>query len=359
MHWFRCIGERMGSPKRSCVSSCSIDGTSMDILLRIGDLWVRRYASPDPAALAAVAALTPATVVTGASEGLGFALARRIAREGRTIVLLARSVDVLTEAADSLRDKYPRSNVIAASLDVGEKDAPAKIDALLASHGLYLDVLVNNAGMIPVGPLACASDAELEQVMATNVVAPLALTREMLPLLRRAAPSRVVNVGSMFGDIPYPLFAAYSASKCALRGLSIALRRELKSYGVGVTYASPRATRTNAADAMAPLAAPMQMRFDEPTRVAAQIWRAVTKDADSAYGKGPERLFVLLQRLLPKFIDRAVAAQMADTRVQDYLGQRYEAARAEAHAGQDIQPAPTRSPLMTMTQSEPAAVTSA
>ena len=77
----------------------------MDILLKIGDLWVRRRAAPDPAALAAVAALTPATVVTGASEGLGFALARLIAREGRTIVLLARSVDMLTEAAETLRDE--------------------------------------------------------------------------------------------------------------------------------------------------------------------------------------------------------------------------------------------------------------
>ena len=109
-----------------------------------------------------------------------------------------------------------------------------------------LDVLVNNAGVIAIGPLAYATDEEFELVMATNVVAPLALTREMLPLLRRATPSRVVNVGSMFGDIAYPLFAAYSASKFALRGLSIALRRELRSYGIGVTYAAPRATKTDA-----------------------------------------------------------------------------------------------------------------
>jgi NAD(P)-dependent dehydrogenase (short-subunit alcohol dehydrogenase family) len=193
-----------------------------------------------------------------------------------------------------------------------------------------LDVLVNNAGVVPVGPLACTTDAELEAVMSTNVVAPLALTRELLPLLRRVLPSRVVNVGSMFGDIPYPLFAAYSASKFALRGLSIALRRELRAYGVGVTYAAPRATRTDAALGFENLAAPLQMRLDEPERVAFDIWRAVMRDEDTAYAKGAERFFVLVQRLMPRLIDRAVAAQMADPRVRDYLGQRYEAAKARA-----------------------------
>ena len=81
------------------------------------------------------------------------------------------------------------------------------------------------------------------------------------------------------------------------------------------------------------------MRLDEPDRVAARVWRAVMKEADSAYGKGPERLFILLQRLFPRLIDRAVAAQMADARVQDYLGQRYETARAQAHVHQATQPA--------------------
>jgi hypothetical protein len=170
--------------------------------------------------------------------------------------------------------------------------------------------------------------------MATNIVAPLALTREMLPLLRRAAPSRIVNVGSMFGDIAYPLFAAYSASKFGLRGLSIALRRELKSLGIGVTYAAPRATKTDAASAYDPLVEPMQMRIDEPAGVAAHIWRAVAQDADSAYARGPERLFVLAQRLLPKLVDRAISAQMLDRRIRDYLVKSHEAAKArDGHGG--------------------------
>jgi len=158
------------------------------------------------------------------------------------------------------------------------------------------------------------------------------LSREMLPLLRRAAPSRIVNVGSMFGDIAYPLLAPYSASKFALRGLSIALRRELKTFGIGVTYAAPRGTKTDAAQAFDPLIAPMQMRLDDPAKVAAHIWRAVARDADSAYARGIERLFVLVQRMLPKLVDRAIAAQMADARVGAYLADLHTQAQARARA---------------------------
>ncbi len=291
-------------------------------------------------------------LITGAGSGIGQALAIEASRRGMTVALCGRRGNAL---AETLAMMSPSGHHMRLRGDITNPAVRRGMRDHLWRQWGGLDVLVNNAGVVPVGPLACVTDAELEQVMAINVVAPLALTREMLPLLRRATPSRIVNVGSMLGDIPYPLFAAYSASKCALRGLSIALRRELKPYGIGVTYAAPRATRTSAADAMAPLVEPMQMRLDEPDRVAAQIWRAVTKDTDSAYGKGPERLFILLQRLLPRLIDRAVAAQMADARVRDYLGQRYEVARAEARVGQAIPPA-RKSNSMEMTRAEPAVV---
>ncbi len=136
----------------------------------------------------------------------------------------------------------------------------------------------------------------------------------------------------MLGDIAYPLFAAYSASKFAVRGLSIALRRELKPYGIGVTYAAPRATKTDASHAMDPLVEPLQMRLDDPTAVASQIWRAVAEDRDSIYAKGPERLFVLAQRFLPKLVDRAISAQMLDERVRDYLKKSLDAAGTRSGA---------------------------
>src|SRR5436190_12641812 len=101
----------------------------MDILHTIGDFWVRRRARPDKYALALIDGLKPATVITGASEGLGFALSRRLAKEGRSIILLARSVDVLEEAATQLAKDFPKSRIFAAAMDVSSKDAPIEIDA--------------------------------------------------------------------------------------------------------------------------------------------------------------------------------------------------------------------------------------
>ncbi len=271
------------------------------------------------------------TLITGAGSGIGRALAIEASRLGMTVALCGRRAEPLYA---TLSEMTPGGRHLRLRGDITDPAVRRGLRDYLWRQWGGLDVLVNNAGVVTVGPLAYTTDAELDRVMATNIVAPLALTREMLPLLRRAAPSRIVNVGSMFGDIAYPLFAAYSASKFGLRGLSIALRRELKSLGIGVTYAAPRATKTDAASAYDPLVEPMQMRIDQPAGVAAHIWRAVAQDADSAYARGPERLFVLAQRLLPKLVDRAISAQMLDRRIRDYLVKSHEAAKArDGHGG--------------------------
>jgi NAD(P)-dependent dehydrogenase (short-subunit alcohol dehydrogenase family) len=269
-------------------------------------------------------------LITGAGSGIGRALAIEAARLGMTVALCGRRAEplyaTLSEMAPSGRHLRLRGDITAPAVR-------RSIRHYLWRHWGSLDVLVNNAGLVPVGPLSCTTDDELERVMMTNVVAPIALSREMLPLLRRAGTSRIVNVGSMLGDIAYPLFAAYSASKFAVRGLSSAMRRELKPYGIGVTYAAPRATKTDASRAMDPLVAPLQMRLDDPTAVARQIWRAVMQDLDSVYARGPERLFVLAQRLLPRIVDRAISTQMLDERVRDYLTKSLETARSRNGAG--------------------------
>ena len=255
-------------------------------------------------------------LVTGAGSGIGRQLAIEAARRGMTVALMGRRPDALHETLSMMGAH--RSHVVLPG-DITNPQIRVALRNYINHWWGRLDVLVNNAGVVSVGPLARTSDAELERLMATNVIAPAALIRELLPLLHRAAPSRVVNVGSIFGDIAYPLFGAYSASKFGLRGLSMALRRELKEFGIGITYAAPRATNTDAAGAFARLVGPMQMRIDAPEKVARDIWGAVARDADSVYAKGPERLFVLVQRLFPQLVDRSVESQMADTRVRAYL----------------------------------------
>jgi NAD(P)-dependent dehydrogenase (short-subunit alcohol dehydrogenase family) len=281
-------------------------------------------------------------LITGAGSGIGRALAIEASRRGMTVALCGRRADALHA---TLTLMTPGKDHLRLRGDVTDPAVRRGLRESLWRHWGGLDVLVNNAGVVAVGPLAHATDEELERVMATNVVAPLALTRDLLPLLRRSAPSRIVNIGSVFGDIAYPLVAAYSASKFALRGLSIALRRELKPYGIGVTYAAPRATKTDSSLAFDPLVEPMQMRVDDPAVVASQIWRAVVQDLDSVYAKGPERLFVLVQRLAPKIVDRAIAAQMTDPRIRDYLGRSDEAARTRTGGSLGRRAGGARNPL--------------
>ncbi|MFA5900485.1 MAG: SDR family NAD(P)-dependent oxidoreductase [Hyphomicrobium sp.] len=252
-------------------------------------------------------------LITGAGSGIGRELAIDAARRGMTVALVGRRAAALQETLEILGD---HTGHVALPGDITVPAVRIALRNYLERWSGRLDVLVNNAGTVAEGPLASTSDDALEHIMRTNVIAPAALIRELFPLLQRAAPSRIVNVGSIFGDIAYPLFSAYSASKFGLRGLSIALRRELKQFGVGLTYAAPRATNTDAAGALARLLAP---RVDDPANVARDIWDAVMRDCDEVYARGPERWYVLVQRLFPRMVDRSIEAQMADARVRAYL----------------------------------------
>jgi NAD(P)-dependent dehydrogenase (short-subunit alcohol dehydrogenase family) len=246
-------------------------------------------------------------LITGAGSGIGQALAAEAAERGVRVALTGRRKEPLEATLAEL----PGSGHIVLRADVTE---PADRKALMAEIAACwggLDLLVNNAGIVPVGPLGAASDEDLEAVLKTNLLAPMALVREALPLLKRSRRARVVNIGSVFGDIPYPLFAPYSATKAGLRGFSIALRRELAPLGIGVTYAAPRATRTPAARPMQSLTEPFEIKFDTPDAVAKFIWNAVAKEANAIYPAGPERMYVLMQRLFPRMVDKAIAKQFA------------------------------------------------
>jgi len=245
-------------------------------------------------------------LITGAGSGIGRALAIEAARRGARVVLNGRRPDALEQTASLLGPGAAYSIVPG---DITLSSARSSLRDHLATFG-RLDILVNNAGVLFAGALATSPDRDIENLIATNLVAPMALTREMLLLLAAAAPSRIVNIGSIFGDIAHPLFVAYSASKFGLRGFSIALRRELKSLGIAVTYAAPRATRTHAANAFTSLIEPMGMQLDQAEAVANDVWNAVAANAHTAYPPGPERFYVLLQRLFPAIIDRSLAAQL-------------------------------------------------
>jgi len=246
-------------------------------------------------------------VVTGAGSGIGQALARALSTRGAKLVLADLNADGLAATIDSLA--YP-DTARSVTGDITQTDTRQAIITTATEAFGGIDALVNNAGVVAVGPLAETDDAALELMVQVNLLAPMQLVRDLLPVLEKSDSPTIVNVGSMFGDIAFPLFAGYSATKFGVRGLSDALRRELAPKGIRVTYIAPRAAKTGATGAFEHLIEPMQMKLDEPEQVAANIVGAIKSGARSSYPRGAERLFVLIQRVMPKLVDNSIIAQL-------------------------------------------------
>lgn len=245
-------------------------------------------------------------VVTGAGSGIGRALALALARDGAMVHLVGRRLALLRETAE-LAGLPPDA---ATAADITQADGRAAVVTAVRRAG-RLDLLINNAGRVDVGLLEQTGDDAIAAMLDLNVAAPASLIRDLTPLLRQGTAPRVVNVGSMFGDIAFPHFAVYSATKFALRGLSDALRRELAAQGIAVTYVAPRATRTPAAAGFSHLVEPFAMRLDPPEAVAEEIVAALLKGRRAVYPRGLERLFVLVQTVLPARVDAALIRQSA------------------------------------------------
>lgn len=246
-------------------------------------------------------------LITGAGSGIGRALAIACAKEGAKPILVGRRLEKLQQTAGQLSDP---GKACVLQADVTERAGRRAIRQTVLDDVGALDLLVNNAGILAVGPLQDSSDDEMQSLLETNLLAPMALTRDLLPALRLAKAPRIVNVGSIFGDIGHPLFAIYSASKFGLRGFSDAMRRELMAEGIAVTYAAPRASQTETTHQFDHLVEPFSMAVDSAEASAAQILSAVRRDARTGYARGPERFFVMVQRLAPRLIDRALGRRL-------------------------------------------------
>lgn len=243
----------------------------------------------------------PAILITGAGSGIGRALAHEAASDGWHVILVGRTRATLEDTATLIG----AGDATVLPADITRADDRARIAEAV---GARLDVLVNNAGTLRAGRLTDLPDDAATAMISTNLLAPILLTRDLIPALR-AARGRVVNIGSVFGDIAFPYFSVYSASKFALRGLSDALRRELAEDGISVSYIAPRATRTAAEVEFAALVEPFSMVLDPADKVAARAWRGIRAGRRTVYPGLAERVFVTLQALAPRLIDRALIKQ--------------------------------------------------
>jgi NADP-dependent 3-hydroxy acid dehydrogenase YdfG len=185
-----------------------------------------------------MAAADRIAVVTGASSGIGEATARGLVKAGFKVALGARREDRLMAVARELGG-------LGLPLDVRDRGSiQAFVDAIAAEYG-QVEILVNNAGLAAgLQPLAEGNDDDWVQMMETNVLGVLRVTKAMLPLLRRAPRAHIVNLGSVAGFEVYPGGVGYTASKHAVRAITKTLRLELMGEPIRVTEVEPGLVET-------------------------------------------------------------------------------------------------------------------
>ncbi|PYC79975.1 short-chain dehydrogenase [Streptomyces tateyamensis] len=181
-------------------------------------------------------------LVTGSSRGLGLLVARELARHGSRVMLCARDEPALARAERRLR--ADGADVSSVSCDITDPAAPGRLLGAVHERFGPLDILVNSAGIIQVGPLEALREEDFRQAMETMYFAPLRLTLAALPDLRAGGAGTVVAVSSVGGRIPAPHLLPYVAAKFAAAGFSQGLRAELAGTGVSVTTVLPGLMRT-------------------------------------------------------------------------------------------------------------------
>ena len=250
-------------------------------------------------------------LLTGAAGGIGSATALEFGRAGASLLLTDMHAPALQALAAELRAKGVEVDTVAANI----ASADDRSDLVSRATTMRINTLVNVAGVNPFGWLTNQSEAEIELVFRINTVAPVLLCKAMLQVLTTNAPGHIVNVGSAFGAIGFPGFAAYSASKFAMRGFSEALRRELGDTGIKVHYVAPRATRTQlVTDRVRAMNEELGVAMDPPQTVARAIATTLSTERRERAVGVPERLFAKLNGLLPAVIDRALAKQLPTIR---------------------------------------------
>jgi len=187
-------------------------------------------------------------VVTGASSGLGEATARLLSAQGATVVLGARRADRLQALAKDLESRAGKALALTTDVRLREQ-VKALVDSAVQTYG-RIDVMVNNAGLMPQAPLERLKVDEWDRMIDVNIKGVLYGIAAALPHMQRQKAGHFINVSSVAGHRVGPGFAVYAATKYAVRALSEGLRQEVKPYNIRTTVISPGAVATELPDSV-------------------------------------------------------------------------------------------------------------
>jgi short-subunit dehydrogenase len=246
-------------------------------------------------------------VLTGATGGIGRAIALQLAPQCSSLILMGRD----TQKLEALKNEFVNIavNVQIVSGDLCDDTTSIRLmDAISAQQGINL--LINNAGISQFKSFEQQSDKDITQLMLTNLISPMLLCKQLLPLLKKE-PSQIINIGSIFGYLGFPGFSSYCASKFGLRGFSQSLRRELSDSSVSVRYFAPRATQTSInSDQVMQMNVELTTDADTPDSVAQEVMKFLSGNAWEKKLGFKESFFVFMNHLFPSVPDKAIKGQL-------------------------------------------------
>lgn len=257
-------------------------------------------------------------LVTGASGGMGYEYSKLFAKDGKNIVVVARSRDKLQDLKKEIESNYG-TKVRVLPNDLSDPKAPEEIFSELEKEGINVDVLVNNAGF-PVYGIFSETDWQQEaEMIQVNMTSLTQLTKLFLKKMLENKSGRIMNISSVLGFMPSSWLSVYAATKSYVLSFSEALANELKGTGVRVTCFCPPTTRTlfwkkaNAEDNKANRSALLRRMTTMDAATAARIgYRALAKGKVTAVGGLLASLWVFFTRFIPRGLVCAVSKLMLE-----------------------------------------------
>ncbi len=246
-------------------------------------------------------------VVTGASQGIGRALAIEGVRRGMTVVAQARSVDLLKLLEAEVAGMNLPGTLRTVAGDVTSEADRQNLATFCLKELGGLDILVNNAGIGATGHFIDGNQDQLRKIFEVNVFGLAETTRTLLPLLKLGNSAQVINIGSIVGERAFPARSDYSSSKFAVHAFTDGLRSELSKDQVDVLMVAPGLTQTNFSQNMLKQSAKVQldhMRGMTSEQVAEAVWNSSEKGKDRVFLTRQGRLLLLVNKLFPWLVDR-------------------------------------------------------
>jgi short-subunit dehydrogenase len=255
-------------------------------------------------------------ILVGASGGIGRAMAMELNRHGVSLILVGRNKRALEELSESLGKANPETANHAFTCDISCPEQRQFLLDFVESLEAKANLLINNVGINDFALFETQSDETVTELIQTNTLAPMLLTKLFMPYFgKQQKPAQVVNIGSIFGSIAYPGFAAYSASKFALRGATEALSREYADTQIRVRYFAPRATQTPFnSEAIIEMNKEMKVDTDSPEQVARAFWSFLQSNKVMGYLGWPEKLFVRINQIFPGLVSKELRKSLSIVR---------------------------------------------